>query len=213
LNQIQWMKGEKEDRNLQNTWTRFLTGDQEAFAVLYNLHIDHLYHYGIKLCHDDEAVKDSLQELFLELFLKREKIKVTPENLKYYLLLALKRALVKKILSKRKNNHDLDQPIDFEPEYSIEFQIMERERDAEIDRKVSDALNQLPTKQKEAVYLRFNAGLDYPEIAGILEITVESVRKQVHRALKTVREILGNDSHHLLFSIFFKKSQKNLSMF
>jgi RNA polymerase sigma factor (sigma-70 family) len=200
------MKCDKEDKNLQNVWTRFLTGDQEAFAVLYNLHIDHLYHYGSKLCNDDEAVKDSLQELFLELFMKRERIKVNPENLKYYLLLALKRALVKKILSKRKNNRDLDQTIDFEPEYSIEFQIMERERDAEINIKVSNALNQLPSKQKEAIYLRFNAGLEYPEIAEILEITVESVRKQVHRALKTVREILGNDSHHILFSIFFKKS-------
>jgi RNA polymerase sigma factor (sigma-70 family) len=200
------MKCDKEDKNLQNVWTRFLTGDQEAFAVLYNLHIDHLYHYGSKLCNDDEAVKDSLQELFLELFMKRERIKVNPENLKYYLLLALKRTLVKKIQSNRKKNRDVDHSIVFEPEYSIEFQIIEKERDAEINRKVSNALNQLPTKQKEAVYLRFNAGLDYPEIAGILEITVESVRKQVHRALKTVREILGNDSHHILFSIFLKKS-------
>ena len=200
------MRGDRDDRNLQNIWSRFLMGDQEAFAVLYNLHIDHLYHYGIKLCHDEEAVKDTLQELFLDLFLKREKIKVNPENLKFYLLLALKRALIKKILSNRKNNRNLDQPIDFEPEYSIEFQIMERERNAEINRRVSDALNQLPTKQKEAIYLRFNAGLEYTEIATILEITVESVRKQVHRALKTIREILGNESHHILFSIFLKIS-------
>jgi RNA polymerase sigma factor (sigma-70 family) len=202
------MKSEKDYRNLRNIWSRFVTGDQEAFAVLYNLHIDHLYHYGSKLCNDDEAVKDSLQELFLELFLKREKIKVNPENLKFYLLLALKRSLVKKILSNRKKNRDVDHSIDFEPEYSIEFQIMERERDAEITRKVSDALRQLPAKQKEAIYLRFNAGLEYPEIADILEITVESVRKQVHRALKTIREILGNESQPILFSIFFKKVKK-----
>ena len=74
---------------LSAVWTRFKSGDQEAFAILYNLHIDKLYSYGTKLCKDENIVKDALQELFLELFLKREKIKIASENLKFYLLLAL----------------------------------------------------------------------------------------------------------------------------
>lgn len=195
--------------SLQATWIRFKSGDQEAFAVLYNLHIDTLYHYGTKLCKDKDAVKDALQELFLELFLKREKISVAPENLKFYLLLALKRTLVKKIKSDRKISHDINESIGFEPQYSIEFQIMEQETDTEINLKVSNALNQLPTKQKEALYLRFNEALEYSEIATILEITIESVRKQVHRALKTVREIIGNESPLILFAFLLKKDKKS----
>jgi len=191
----------------QEVWTRFRTGDQEAFAILYNLHIDPLYHYGTKLCKDEEAVKDALQELFLELFLKREKINVAPENLKFYLLLALKRNLVKKLKADRKISHEFNESVDFEPQYGIEFQMIEQEKEAEINRKVSNALNQLPPKQKEAVYLRFNEALEYSDIAGILEITVESVRKQVHRALKTVREIIGNESNLILFSFLLKKDK------
>jgi RNA polymerase sigma factor (sigma-70 family) len=68
-----------------------------------------------------------------------------------------------------------------------------------------NALIQLPAKQKEAVYLRFNESLEYNEIAAILEITVESVRKQVHRALKTVREIIGKEADMFLFALFEKK--------
>ncbi len=190
---------------LNNVWSRFKSGEQDAFAILYNQHVDPLFSYGLKLCKDEEAVKDALQELFLELYLKREKINTDPENLRFYLLLALKRTLIKKLQSDRKITHIFNEAIDFEPVYSIEFQIIEQEKDAEINRKVLNALIQLPAKQKEAVYLRFNESLEYHEIAGILEITVESVRKQVHRALKTVREIIGKEADTFLFALFSKR--------
>ena len=145
------MRQVSQNESLTEVWSRFRSGDQEAFAILYNLHIDNLFSYGTKLCKDEEAVKDALQELFLELFIKREKVKIIPENLKFYLLLALKRNLVKKLQSGRRISHIFNEVLDFEPEYSIEFQIMEQEKDAEINRKVMNALNQLPAKQKEAL--------------------------------------------------------------
>ena len=186
-------------------WSRFKSGDKEAFAILYNLHIDALYHYGTNLCKNEETVKDSLQELFLELFLKRDKIRLSPENLKYYLLLALKRNLIKKLQTDRKKIHRFNEMVDFEPQYNIESQIIQQENDTEINRKVLHAISQLPSKQKEAIYLRYNESLEYDEISEILEITIESVRKQVHRALKTVREIIGHESIKIFFSLFFKK--------
>lgn len=186
-------------------WDCFKSGDQEAFASLYNLHIDNLFHYGTKLCKDMEGVKDALQELFLELYLKRDKIKIAPENLKFYLLLALKRNLIKKLQSDRKITRGFNETIDFEPEYSIEVQIIEQEKDFEINKKIMNALKQLPPKQKEAIYLHFNESLEYSEVAGILEITVESVRKQVHRALKTVREIVGKNANMLMLALFINR--------
>lgn len=187
-------------------WTRFKSGDQEAFAILYNHYINTLYSYGLKLCKDKEVVKDALQDLFLELFLNRDKIRVSPEHLKFYLLLALKRNLIKKLKAGRKVSHELNETLDFEPQYSIEFQIMEQEKDEEINRKVLYAIKQLPAKQKEAIYLRFNESLEYEDISAIMEITVESVRKQVHRGLKTVREIVGSELVTVLFALLLKKS-------
>jgi RNA polymerase sigma factor (sigma-70 family) len=205
------MKETESPYNSETIWERFKSGDQEAFAILYNRYIDNLYNYGIKLSKDTNVVKDSLQELFIELYLNREKLTVSPENLKYYLLLALKRSLIKKLQSKRKFSNEFSL-IEFEPEYSIEFKMIEAEQNDEIARKVRNALRQLPAKQKEAVYLRFNESLEYSDIAGLLEITVESVRKQVHRALKTVREIIKDESHVILFFLN-KKKPENLSMF
>lgn len=197
----------------QQTWLLFKDGDKEAFAIFYNLHVDRLYKYALKLCHDDDTVKDAIQEVFLDLYMKRVNNKTTPENLKYYLLLSLKRNLIKKLKSKRRfEEGEISEGEMSDLEFSTEYQLIEKEQDEELNTKVLNALNKLPGKQKEAVYLRFNEGMDYPEIAHMLGITIESVRKQVYRALKTVRELINNKSITILLH-FFQKKQKKLSMF
>jgi RNA polymerase sigma factor (sigma-70 family) len=191
------------DSDIKVVWKKFQQGDKGAFATLYNLYIDSLYRYGTKLSGDGDLVKDAIQEVFLDLYMKRKKNKTNPENLKYYLILALKRNLIKKLIRNRKLvDNNLNNELLFEPEYSIEKTIVEQEEDIEIRQKVSDALNQLSPKQKEVVYLRFNEALDYKDIAQILNISIESVRKQVYRALKSVRKTLGTKTFifWLLFS-------------
>ncbi len=201
------MKGKACNDYCPDIWERFQEGDIEAFAIIYNFHIDRLYHYGSKLCKDDELVKDSLQEIFTELFLRKIKINITFDHLKYWLILALKRDLIKKMQKRRKFSDDFHMADEFTTEYSIEHKIIKEEEEAEANRKIVNALNMLSSGQKEAVYLRFNKGLEYSEIAGIMDITVESVRKQVYRALKEVREIIGNESVKIFFTIFIKKGK------
>ena len=72
------MGKEIDNRCLPDIWDRFKSGDKEAFAVLYNLHIDSLYHYGTKFCKDEEVIKDALQEIFIEFYLKHGKQQPLP---------------------------------------------------------------------------------------------------------------------------------------
>jgi RNA polymerase sigma factor (sigma-70 family) len=82
--------------------------------------------------------------------------------------------------------------LNFEPEYSIEKAIIENEEEIELNRRVNEVLKNLPAKQKEALFLRYNESMEYDDIAGILNISVESVRKQVYRALSSIRKQFGN---------------------
>lgn len=186
-------------------WESFLAGDKEAFAHIYNLHVESMYRYGIKLCSDENLVKDAIQEIFLELFLKRHKNKTNPENLHYYLILALKRNLIKKLKRNRKLVDEEDFETGFDPEYSIEKIIIEDEEETELNRRVKKVLSTLPAKQKEAIYLRFNESMEYQEIAQVLNISVESVRKQVYRALSSIRKQFGKQGP-VLFLFNLKKS-------
>ena len=192
------------ENNITLIWKNFQKGDKEAFAWIYNLHVETLYRYGTKLSGDENMVKDSIHEVFLDLFLKREKNKTNPENLKYYLILALKRNLIKNLKRNRKLVEEPNKDLFFEPVYSIETEIVEKESKAEINIKVARALEKLPSKQKEALYLRYNEALEYPEIANLLNISVESVRKQVYRALKTIRKSFGKE----MFIFFILHNKK-----
>ncbi|RIH62921.1 sigma-70 family RNA polymerase sigma factor [Mariniphaga sediminis] len=186
-------------------WESFLAGDKEAFAHIYNLYVESMYRYGTKLCSDENLVKDAIQEIFLDLFLKRHKNKTNPENLHYYLILALKRNLIKKLKRNRKLVEEEDFETEFEPEYSIEKIIIEDEEETELNRRVKKVLSTLPAKQKEAIYLRFNESMEYQEIAQVLNISVESVRKQVYRALSSIRKQFGKQGP-VLFLFNLKKS-------
>ena len=166
-------------------WKNFRDGNKEAFAAIYNLHVDLLYRYGTKLCNDENLVKDAIQDVFIDLYLKSSNS--IPANLKYYLLLAIKRNILKKIKRERDINNEICESL-FEPEYSIETIIIEKENRDEINGRLAKILKQLSHGQKEALYLRYNETLHYDEIAQIMNITVESARKQVYRALKTIRE-------------------------
>lgn len=177
--------------NISLIWESFLEGNKEAFAHFYNLHVEALYRYGTKLCADDNLVKDVIQEIFLDLYLKRAKNKTNPENLRYYLILGLKRNLIKKLKRNRRLVEEETGALNFESEYSIEKSIIENEEEADLNRKVNEVLRNIPPKQKEALFLRYNESMEYADIAGILNISVESVRKQVYRALSSIRKQFG----------------------
>ena len=186
-------------------WEHFRSGDKEAFAWFYNDHVDALYHYGTKICSDENLVKDAIQEVFLDLFLKRQNNTTNPENLRFYLLLALKRNLIKKLKKNRKfvvlNTHE---EYTYEADYCIEDRLIVNELEKETNLRINNILKQLPGKQKETLYLRFNESLEYKEIAQLLDISVESVRKQVYRALKSVRESFGKNTF-VFFTLLIPK--------
>lgn len=181
-------------------------GNKEAFAHIYKIYLNPLYLYGTKLCNDESLVKDAIQEVFLDLYLKREKNKTNPGNLKFYLILALKRNLIRKLKRNRKIlKYSSSNELVFEPVYCIEKKIIEEEIDKEVNLEILNILKKLPAKQKEAIYLRFNESLEYTEIAELLQISVESVRKQVYRGLKKIRESFGENTLLFWLTILNKK--------
>ncbi len=186
-------------------WKSFLAGDKEAFAHFYNLHVNALYRYGTKLCTDDDLVKDAIQEVFLDLYLKRNKNKANPENLRFYLILALKRNLIKKLKRNRKLVSADERELIFQTEYSIETTIIENEKEAKLNQRINEMLQILPPGQKEALYLRYNLSLEYDEVARLMNITVESARKQVYRALKAIRDKYGKQ--RMLWFFIYKSEE------
>lgn len=62
-----------EKSKLEYLWKSFQKGDDKSFSIIYQQHIGSLLLYGSKLSHDRELVRDCIQEIFVNLFLKRKK--------------------------------------------------------------------------------------------------------------------------------------------
>ncbi len=194
------------DKNI--LWNSFLGGDDKAFDAIYYAFINALLSYGNKLTTDRELIHDAVQEIFIDLYQKRSKRHIPIGNLKAYLFIALKNAILKKILQNRifddkvVDDHLLNE---FNIEYSFQDQLISREISEEKHKRLQNAIVTLSSKQKEIIYLKFEEGLEYTEIASLMKITVESARKQLYRALLSLRQILDNESFVILLSILRKK--------
>lgn len=59
--------------------------------------------------------------------------------------------------------------------------------------RIEAALASLTDKQRQAVQLKFSAGLRYKEIAEVMDTTVNNVGVLLHAAVQKIRAELGSD--------------------
>ncbi|MEX0314056.1 MAG: RNA polymerase sigma factor [Allomuricauda sp.] len=176
-------------------WSKFRAGDKAAFESVYNSCVDDMYAFGLKIDSDQELIKDCIQEVFIDIFEHRNAIS-EPNNIKFYILKALKHTIFRKQKKERKKAKFHEQPeLNFSAGYNFEDKRILSELDEEKKRLVNQALETLSAKQKEIMYLRFSVGLNYNEISEIVNIDHSSVRKQVYRAIKKLRNSKAFDDY------------------
>lgn len=52
----------------QALWNSFRSGDEQAFVIIFDRNVKPLYNYGMKIIADGDLVKDTVQNLFIELW-------------------------------------------------------------------------------------------------------------------------------------------------
>lgn len=174
--------------NLQNDikkWRAFKAGDQSAFEDIFRTYHPALLQYGARICDEPELLEDAIQDLFLEIWQSPSSTSVI--SVKAYLFKALKYKLFRVMKSrgrKRELDAGLDQP---ESTFSHDQVIAGREEQALQSEKLRRAMEQLPARQREIVYLRIYQELDYPEISEIMGINYQVARNLFYQSMKSLR--------------------------
>ena len=73
--------------------SRFCAGDDKAYAELYDMYVQMLYNYGLKLTSDQELLKDCIHDVFVKVYAKRHE-KNAIKNFCSYLIISLKNRLL-----------------------------------------------------------------------------------------------------------------------
>lgn len=172
-------------------WESICLGNREALDNLFRLYYPPLFDYGIKLISNEDQVKDAIQELFLKLWKKHNSLS-TPDSIKTYLLVSLRRIMLRRLKSNQNRYERNRKYIDnlFTTAFSREDLLIRNEIDRRKKELLVQAINQLNGRQKETLFLKYYHGLTNQEIAKVMNINYQSVKNNLCRALKNVRGLV-----------------------
>ena len=160
--------------------------DNLAFKELYHRYFKRLYHQAYKMLKDDTLSKDIIQEVFLQLWKKRETQQI--ESLNAYLY-AVTRFQVFKVIRSGKSHVDV-----FEVENelplcrSTEQVLAERE----VSSAFFDGLSVLPEKCRTIFSMSRVDCLSNREISMVLSLSPKTVENQITIAIRKMRVSLSD---------------------
>jgi len=163
-------------------------GDARAYTEIYNRY----YYFGIvsafKKVRDEAVAKDIIQELFTNLWEKRENIG-SIDNFAAYLFTAIRNKVFDFIAHQNVESKYIDSIVAHSTMSSESADHLIREKQLTIH--IENAINELPIKMREVFELSRRSELSYKEIAEKLSISERTVNNQITNALARLRIKLG----------------------
>jgi RNA polymerase sigma-70 factor (ECF subfamily) len=180
-------------------WQAFVSGEEDAFGYVYHQYAPLLYHYGRHILKNRQLVEDCIHDLFVYLDQHRTTLGAT-SSIKYYLFRALRRRITETVALQDRfsGTPGPSEGYDFGIVSSPEAQLIACQSAQFRHEELIKALNQLPRRQREVLYLLYFNELSYQEIASIMSLEVRTVYNQVHNALQTMKKHLGQNALILL---------------
>ena len=178
----------------------FLKGDKEAFGELFLKYYEEACRYVIRLVRDEDTTEEIVQTTFVNIWEKREMI--NPEiSFKSYLFrsaynTALNYLKHKKVVASFVNRQQENFAVS-------KASYVSHQPDFELQRRISEALEELPPQCQRVFRMSREEGLKYHEIADQLGISSKTVEVHMGKALKLLRAFLQDYlSGFIIFLIF-----------
>ena len=182
--------------NDDELWEGLKQGDKELFLALYKKYYHALLFIGLKEIRDSSIVKDSIQQLFLYLWEKRETIG-TAKNIKSYLVTSFLRKLNR---DWKNTSKDADLELtahkdseDLQP--NPEERLISKDQQGRLGKLLMDRVNALPNRQKELIVMRFYEGLSYDEIIEKTRLSHRTVYNKIHEGVKKLKLDMASVQH------------------
>ncbi len=190
------MKPSYENENLLINGLK--NGEEDAYSYLVESYHHKLCVYASNLIHDDSAAEDIVQNVFVTIWKKRQKLK-DDFSIKNFLYRSVHNEFIdqyrknKSVLTLQKKYIDaLESIIEENEDFHLEKMM----------KSVEDAIKKLPPKCKMIFVLSKKEGLTNLEISEHLNISIKTVENQITKAFSDLRGKLGGKYQALLFILF-----------
>ena len=174
------------------------SGDHKAFEELVERHKQKAYRIAFDFARDREEAKDLSQEAFLRAYTHLGNFDGRSGFYTWFYRILVNVCLDYKRRKKRTFAEEFNEAVE-----SIEHQVEPSQVSqkppspdqqvlaAQLSRKVSAAIEDLPPKQRTAFILKNNQGLSIKEIAEMMQTAEGTVKVHLHRAVTALRQSLA----------------------
>lgn len=176
-------------------FARIADGDEAAFEELFNIYVPQLHRIIFNLVPSETSVKDIAQEVFLHLWLGRDKLHVVEEPQHWIFRIAYNQSfkhLKRQEQRQRRFGGELS-----EDDMAATNETQEAIDVAEVSRLIQHAVETLPEQPQRIYRMNRVEGLKPAEIAEALAISTQGVRNSLTRSAKQIREYLARHGIHI----------------
>ena len=186
---------------------RLKKGDRKAFESLFMEHYKNLVLYAKKFVMDTEEARDIVQDVFVYIWDKRQKIQID-KSISSYLFRAVRNACINNL---KRENYKQDYLKNFLLSLNNEEARSSKSQDVhelmvhkDLLLKIETIIEALPEQCKNMFRMSRFRGLKNKEIAEIYSVSPRTVETQIYRALKVLKENLALYlSNAASFIVFF----------
>ncbi len=170
-------------------------GDAEAFSSLFRKYYESLYQFARRLVKDPQSAENVVQDVFVRIWLTRQECNIH-SSVKSYLYTAVKNHSLN-YLKREKTRIRVSEETNYQGHFNQtpEQELIEKENYEAVHREIE----KLPEKCRQIYLMKRYDNLTYAEIAEILQISINTVKTQMKRAIKTLHKNLS----YLVTSSFF----------
>ena len=178
-------------------------GDEASFTQAFDHYYSGLCFYADKFIHDIDESRSLVQQVYVDLWIKRDKLTIH-QSLKAYLFKAVRNNALDYLKHKRIETKYL---LEVDTELTTSDQNMIEE--AELNARINRAIEELPKKCREVFTLCRFEELKYSEIAQRLGISVKTVEMQMGIAMKKLRQKLTDKQQIKVMMYIFSKNNSS----
>lgn len=178
---------EKSDEQL---WPLLIGGNNASLVALYNRYFEILGNFGCQFTKNQTLIEDAIQDLFVDLNIKRKKLPEIKFSVKSFLIKSLKYKILQYLRNENKMiaAHRESIFFKFDYDFSIEHNIISRQILTEQEQLLKKATETLTARQREALYYYFNEQMRYEQIKDIMGLAnIKSVRNLIYKSISRIR--------------------------
>lgn len=163
-------------------------GEHAAFSQIFERYADLLISFALRNLYDKDQAKDVVQDVFTDLWTRRVVLNIT-KDFRSFLFSAVKNRIFDEYKHQKVISRYLDH---FKEEYQVaEYNADHLLRTRDLDALIQREIAALPPKMRAVFEMSRKEGMSRKQIAEELDLPEATVRTNMNRALKQLKNKLG----------------------